>query len=105
MVPPDLANSDHPEITGIRCSAANSMIFLRCSMTSPTGRTIIPSAPASRMRKRRLDFSARPHLSIGKLDTEPLGALLGFFQLAGLPRMQWIGQYRQALDVRKRLSQ
>jgi hypothetical protein len=33
------------------------------------------------------------------------GALLGFFQVALLAGMQWIGQYRDARDVRKRLTQ
>jgi hypothetical protein len=37
--------------------------------------------------ERRLDFGDRSHLSIGKPHTEPLGAELGFFQLALLPRM------------------
>jgi hypothetical protein len=31
--------------------------------------------------------------------------LLQFFQLALLAGMQWIGQYRHARDVRKRLTQ
>src|SRR6476659_11186297 len=55
--------------------------------------------------ERGLDCGGRPHLSKGNTDIEPFRAQLGFFQLALLAGMQWIGQYRHARDVRKRLTQ
>ena len=54
--------------------------------------------------KRRLDLGGRLHLSKRKPKAEPVGALLGFFQLALRARMQRVGQYRHARDVRKRLT-
>jgi hypothetical protein len=77
-VPPDLANSDHPEITGIRCSAANSMICLPMLHDQPIRQDDhCFGARSTYALKRRLDLGGRLHLSKRKPKAEPVGALLG----------------------------